>query len=112
LTSAGNQKLVTDPRGTVTSIIYDVLNRMTSVTEAVGDNAVQRTTSFEYDAANNLMREWRPTGTLGYDSQPSPYRVSTEYAYDPQNQLLSKTDAASSAADHRTTSYLYDAQAI
>jgi len=55
------------------------------------------------------MREWRPTGTLGYDSQPSPYRVSTEYAYDPQNQLLSKTDAASSAADHRTTSYLYDA---
>lgn len=82
----GNQTTVTDPRGAVTTSIYDVLNRLTSVTDALN-----RTTTYTYDATGNRT------------SMTDPLGQTTTTAYDLAGRRIAETDAAG-----KTTTYTYD----
>jgi YD repeat-containing protein len=63
-----------NPAGVVTHYSYDVLYRRTAMTEAVGVVGVQRTTTYAYDAADNLVDTIDPRGT------------QTHYVYDTLNR--------------------------
>ena len=84
----GNVTKVTDPRGYETTSTYDERNRRKTTT-----NALNQTTSWAYDKANNLTKETRPD---------TKYR--TWDTYDSMNRVTHTTGFLSA----ETTGYVYD----
>jgi YD repeat-containing protein len=79
--AADNVRTVTDAAGTITSFGYDPYNRRTMVIEAFG-KPEQRTSTTEYDAAGNVIRERR-----GASADPDQNLVvETSYRYDALNR--------------------------
>jgi RHS repeat-associated protein len=83
---AGNRLSMTDANGS-TTYTYDLLNRLTSVTDPTG-----HVLSLGYDAVGNNTRLVYPDGRF------------VNYTYDVDNRLASVTDWS-----NRTTTYTYDA---
>ncbi len=109
---AGLLKSVQDENHTTpnTTYVYDELNRLASVQQALGTGTI--TTSYRYDAEDNLTSVTDPNGnttTYAYDdfhrmqTQTSPVTGTTSYTYDPAGNLISTTDANSA-----TTTRTYD----
>ena len=103
----GNLLTRTDPNGSTTSYTYDAIDRLKTVTDALG-NATQ----FEYDANDNLVRTTDPAGTqtnFVYDAQDRLVtRIDgmggqTQYTYDNLGNVLTVTDPLGN-----TTTYTYD----
>ncbi|MBR9804890.1 RHS repeat protein, partial [bacterium] len=108
--SRGDRLSQTDAENRTTTMGYDILGRLTSITDPY-----QQTVTFEYDAANNrtkmidaLLRETVST----YDDLNRLIQVSedanginavTRYGYDAVGNLLTVTDAES-----KVTTYHYD----
>ena len=91
----GNVLSATDGKGVTINYAYDVLSRLTSVTQPL--NATQTAvTSYQYDVAANGNLKNITTAANG---------TTTESVFDPSGRLLSKT-----AAETVTTSYEYDAK--
>jgi RHS repeat-associated protein len=89
----------TDGRGIVTTQEYDGQGRRKALVQAVG-TAVERKTTFEYDANGNVTKQTDPrTFTEGQTFQT----VST---YSDRNLLKTRTEASGSA-DAASTSYTY-----
>ena len=107
---AGNQVVVTDTLGRPTLYDHDDLNRVVTVTNAMGGKSVsvydaagdrvlaidaeQHSTAYEYDRLGRLVTMTRTAGT-------EPY--TTTYAYDLLGNRLRQTDA-----EHHSTWYAYD----
>jgi RHS repeat-associated protein len=104
--AAGNLQTKTDREQKATSYEYDALNRLTKVTDGIGqteytydnrDNLIAltdakgQTTTFAYDRNNRLISEKRPLGQ------------QTGYQYNALGQLTKKTDAK-----NQTSVYTYD----
>jgi len=103
----GNKLAEKNGRGFTTQYSYDKLNRLTSVTDALG-----RSTSYEYDAMGNKTKEVDKKGivtTYVYDElnhlkEEIRKGVTTHsHEYDPAGNHLSETDA-----NGKTTFYQYD----
>ena len=90
--AAHNLLTKTDSRG-ITSYTYDVLNRLSSVTEPSG-----KVTSYTYDASGNRATQ---TVVLGTDT------TITTYTYDPLNRLLG-TVTQLNGITTETVAYTYD----
>jgi RHS repeat-associated protein len=88
-TNTGKVARVTDANGNVTTNAYDAADRLLSVTDPL-----LRVTSFGYDAMNRLVS----VSNLAIQSDPLE-----EYAYTPDGQRASFTDANGNA-----TAYAYD----
>ncbi len=125
----GNVARTTDPQGHVTSFVYDEWGlRLISSTDALG-----RTTHFEYDENDRLVRIHHPDGTsqthaydccapilsvdengssVGYERDPllNITRLidrggnHTDYRYDTESNLVEITEA-----EDRRTRFVYDA---
>lgn len=133
----GNVLTVTSPRSGVTQNEYDRLNRLTrQLLPAPGANMTRPETTFEYDAAGNVVLQsvlinrigtsevWTDTETT-YDelnrviqtavsaslvpasSSPSPTTI-TSTTYDKVGNVLSITRHGETTAQNRTTSFQYD----
>lgn len=136
--SAGNLVHITSPLGHVTSMDYDASGRMTSIVEPRGNEPgatpADFTTTFTYDAGDNLLTQTDPLGNVTsftyeaagnretrtdakgrtttwtnnaadeLSSVIAPDQSSTSYAYDESGNLVSRTDA-----NGHVTSYGYDA---
>ncbi len=133
----GNVLTVTSPRSGVTQNEYDRLNRLTRrLLPSPGANMTRPETSFEYDAAGNVVLQsvlmnrigtsevWTETETT-YDelnrvirtavresqvpanSSPSPATI-TSTTYDKVGNVLSITRHGETTAQNRTTSFQYD----
>src|SRR5205823_2042603 len=79
---------------------YDELHRLTSVAQILGTGTI--TTSYAYDAQDNLASVTDPNGnatTYAYDdfhrlqSQVSPVTATTTYSYDPAGNIVTAVDA-------------------
>jgi len=90
--AAHNLLTKTDSRG-ITSYTYDVLNRLSSVTEPSG-----KVTSYTYDASGNRATQ---TVVLGTET------TVTTYTYDPLNRLLG-TVTQLNGITTETVTYTYD----
>jgi YD repeat-containing protein len=107
--------LLTGPATVTTRQVYDALHRLVSVTEAVGQAGLQRTTLSTYDAADNVTSVSKPSSLGGYDldgngnTVATPTRVLTRYGYDPFNHPVSMVEAVGVAGQQRTTTMAYDA---
>ncbi len=95
--AAGNVLRVTNARGVTTSHAYDVLNRRTLTTEAVGVAFQQRTTAVAYDRADNVLSVTNPRG------------FTTTHAYDALNRRTLTIEALGVPGAQRTTATGYDA---
>jgi RHS repeat-associated protein len=96
-----------------TTFAYDVLDRRTAQTEAAGVSGQQRTTTWVYDAADNVLATVDPRNhswTVTYDalSRPTaridPLLHTTTLTYDLVGNVTRSTDAQGFA-----TTYAYDA---
>ncbi len=97
---AGGATTVTDPDGSSRTTVCDHLNRTVRVIEH-GDRG-DLTTTFDYDAAGDLVRIVHPAGVetrfvrdgLGnIRAMSDPDMGTWEYAYDENGNLVSQTDA-------------------
>src|SRR5262249_4949595 len=95
---------VTDARGIVTGYTFDALNRRTQMVEAQGRSGEQRTSTFAYDAVNNMTGETHPQT---YDSDPNQVRVRTQYVYDGIYRLTRTVENQGDSLE-RTTVTVYD----
>jgi RHS repeat-associated protein len=133
----GNALTVTSPRGGVTHNEYDRLNRLTrQLLPLPGANMTRPETTFEYDAAGNVVLQsvlinrigtsevWTETETT-YDelnrvirtavrasqvlasSAPSPTTI-TSTSYDKAGNVLSVTRHGETTVQNRTTWFQYD----
>ena len=101
---------VTDAQGKVRQLRVDGLGRTTSLTE--DPNGLHYSTSYYYDALNNLtgITQGSQTRTYNYDklsrltSATTPESGTTNFTYDADGNVLTRTDARSI-----TTTYSYDA---
>ncbi len=109
---SGYSKTVTDADGKRRTERKDYLDRLIGVTE-YGDNNALFTTSYQYNAAGNLLRIADSQGrltTMTYDTlgrktaMQDPDMGIWQYAYDANGNLLSQTDAKG-----QITSFEYDA---
>jgi RHS repeat-associated protein len=107
-----------------TSYGYDAMRRVTQEIEAFGVAGQQRTTSYSYDSAGELLTMTDPLGRVtsyGYDAAGRQIEVDTAYGtsaqstttylYDTAGNLLSQTTGQSSNATYNhpaTTSFAYD----
>lgn len=105
---SGNMAAMTDASGKTTSYAYDLLNRMTAVTQP--GNII---TAYTYDTQSNLASVTdaeNHTTTYVHDdlgrlgAVTSPDTGTTIYTYDAAGNLTAKTDA-----NGTTISYTYDA---
>jgi len=112
----GRLSATTDPRGNATGAdpsayqttrTYDLLDRVTSETDAEGAKTV-----YAYDRVGNLLTVTNPLGrttSYGYDALnrlltvTAPDSTVTRYDYDAAGNLISRTDAL-----HHVTRYDYD----
>lgn len=99
--------VVEDPnsKNLITSYLYDARNNLTSVTQHGAAGESSRVRSFTYDSLSRLVASYNPeTGSGQTCSGASGNSWSLCYSYDPNGNLLAKTDARGV-----TTSYSYDA---
>ena len=114
----GHETQDVDPLGVVTNKTYDSRDRITTIIEAAG-TSVQRTTTYQYDSLGHVLKEVHTdvlnpgltyTTIKAYDalgrlaSVGGNHVYPETYAYDADDNRLTKTDALS-----RVTSYDYDA---
>ena len=121
----GNLTLITDPRNYQTHNTYDARNRKLTTIEAYLTSLAE-TTTWHYDATNNIYQIDRPDGTQetkAYDAlnrvlsdtvpkSASPnISLTTWFTYNPSGTIWKITDArASGPGDpNYTTSFTYDA---
>ena len=106
--AGGNIASVTDPAGRTTTYTYDILKRLTTVTQP--GNVITR---YAYDSQDNLISVTdaeNHTTSYTYDdsgrlvSTSSPDTNITSYTYDPAGNLATTTDASGI-----TGTYTYDA---
>jgi RHS repeat-associated protein len=106
-TAHGAPRLITNPEGEQTAIVYDAHGNQTSVTDAEN-----RTTGYVYDNADQLITIQRPDNTnLANDYWPDGSLKSqtdgasrmTLYEYDARDRLTRVTDPLG-----RQTAYAYD----
>ena len=110
---AGNREIsLQDALGRQTTFTYDVRGNRVTQTTAAGTSE-QHTTTYLYDAQNNLRQVTDAAGnvaTQGYDAVYNLTRTAdangnvTTYAYDALNRLIQVTDALGAV-----TRYAYDA---
>jgi RHS repeat-associated protein len=103
----GNQIAVTEPNGNTTTIVFDAINRKTTMTNAAGD-----VTRWAYDGVGNVVNKTAPNGNvtvITYDplnrrtmATDSVGAVDSD-AYDPVGNRLSHADG-----NGNTTTYAYD----
>jgi len=87
--NVGNQRTTQDPRGNVTTNVYDPRNRLTSTTDALS-----HATSFTYDAHSNKLTDTRANG-----------EVITN-AYDKLNRVIQiRVTRAANTTDVRNMAY-------
>ena len=111
-----NRNRITSPLGEVTTMTFDGAGRMLTAVDprgnATGGNPAQYTTTFGYDAADDMTSSTDPLGhaaTATYDPAGNqtgvtdPNSHATGYGYDAGNHLTSVTDAAG-----HMTGYTYD----
>lgn len=107
----GLRSQATDGHGTVTGYSYDVLRRLTQMTEDLGHLNYQ--THYSYDIADRLTQVTDAKGlttTYAYDdlgnlvTETSPNTGATTYTYDEAGNRLSQTDARGV-----TVTFSYDA---
>jgi RHS repeat-associated protein len=108
---AGNLLTRTDPAGTVTSFAYDQLNRLTSTTVALPTGQI--VTGYEYDVLGRVTKVTNPNGhatTTGYDAAGNPVSKAnallqaSSYEYDKDGRVTRVTDP-----DGHVTDTSYDA---
>ncbi len=112
----GDLVSVTNPTGDQTTSTYDADGNRTSVTSPEGNtagaNKARYTTTYAYDADNELISTTNPLGqttTASYDADGNvvgttdPSGHTTTYAYDADNELTSTTNPTG-----HTTSTSYD----
>ncbi|PZR73710.1 MAG: hypothetical protein DLM73_10150 [Chthoniobacterales bacterium] len=75
----GNLTSVQDPRGNITTFAYDERNRRKSATNPAPFN--DQTTTWQYDATNNLARETRPDQSFRTVVSDSMNRVIDTYGF-------------------------------
>ena len=85
--SNGNVTSTTEPNGNTATAVFDVLNRLTSATNAAGD-----VTTFAYDGVSNVVSTTAPNGNV------------TSYAYTVRDELVQVDDSIG-----RVANYTYDA---
>jgi RHS repeat-associated protein len=113
----GNRTSVTDPKGQITTTVYDELDRPDTVSYANTSGSGPVGFDFDYDPENNLTgiaEKLTPTTTRNYartyDSRnrlqttTDPFNRTVTFAYFATNKLKSIKDAA-----QKETSYTYDA---
>ncbi|EMI22825.1 YD repeat-containing protein [Rhodopirellula maiorica SM1] len=100
----GNQTAIVDGNGNRTTFTYDVLNRLTRITEADPDGAgplQSPITNFTYDVAGNLLTitdAENSTVRNAYDSRDrlistiDDHDQTTVFAYDSEGNLVATTD--------------------
>jgi len=97
---AGNQSTVTDQAGKKRTNTYDVLGRLTRVVEDPGAGGLNYSTSYGYDALDDLVSVTQGSQTRGfaYDAvrrlltATNPESGTVKYTYDRVGNLVSKTD--------------------
>jgi RHS repeat-associated protein len=81
-----------------TTYSYDTLNRRTAMTEAANVSALSRTSTFQYDANGNLLR------------QISPRNITTFFEYDHLNRRITIIEAEQATdGTQRRADFKYDA---
>jgi RHS repeat-associated protein len=95
---SGNQVTVTDQAGKKRRGVTDALGRLINVTEAPGE--LNYVTYYSYDALDNLRLVTQGSQTRAFDydslsrltSVSNPESGPVTYAYDPNGNLINKTD--------------------
>ena len=124
---AGNQTSMDYPGSARVTYEYDLLNRQTSVTETYVNyhegtiETVSHTTRFEYDRASRLVRTEYDNGRarelvydaagqvvreIDVDSEDKTRTINTEYAYDPNGNILTK-DSRDNVTGHIKERFRY-----
>ena len=93
------EKVIIDPAGMSTSVIYDALGRVVQQTLQDPTGNLKTKRSLFYDACNNLCR------VLEFKNETD--QICTEWKYGPCNRLESVTEGVGSDS-LRKTSYAYD----
>lgn len=103
-----------DPGVTRTEYVYDPLSgKVATITEAAGNPALERATTYQYDLQGNLVTQIDALGsssTFTYDgvgrklTENYPLGRASAYEYDAMDRLLSVTDALGGQAQ-----FTYDA---
>lgn len=107
------QETVTNPRGFKHRYYYDAFERLTKVEELDASDDIYATTTYSYDALDNLIQVVDAHGnttTMNYDwlshktSMTDPDMGSWSYEYDGNGNLIIQTDAK-----NQTITSAYDA---
>jgi RHS repeat-associated protein len=109
---SGNTVTVTDQAGKQRKSVTDALGRLTTIYEAPNDASYNYQTSYQYDALGNLrtVNQGAQARIFTYDSlsrlisAQNPESGTTQYSYDENGNLQTKTDARGTQ-----TAYTYDA---
>jgi YD repeat-containing protein len=129
----GRLSQVLEPNGSTqtpsleTDYQYDALNDLMSVNQKGASGDVARTRAFTYNGLSELVTSANPeTGTVcygvwsgstcinGYDAdgnlvaKTDPRNITTYYAYDNLNRLISKTFSSNAPAGSVASCYLFD----
>jgi YD repeat-containing protein len=118
--AASNRTQVTDRNGIIRTFTYDNLNRQTAENWLNNTGGAIRTTSFVYDAADQLVRVSDPDSSydfsydllgrrVGVDNigTPGVPRVVLGYSYDLQGNVIGVSDRINGTA-RGVTNYTYD----
>lgn len=93
--SAG-QTVVTDPRGNPTTYVFD--GHFRELSESISVGGATKTLSYAYDSAGNRASITDRNGKI------------TDFTYDPQGNLLTKTDPQVGTSPRYVTSFQYDSK--
>ena len=112
-----NRNSITDPKNQITSIVFDELDRPSSIGYSNTSGGRPLGFNFDYDPEGNLssvVEQITPTTTRNYarsydsrnrvSSTTDPFNRTVRFVYDAANNLKKITDA-----DQKDTNYSYDA---
>ncbi|MFI0366733.1 DNA/RNA non-specific endonuclease [Actinomadura sp. 1N219] len=105
-TSAGDLAQITDPSGLVTTYTFDAIGRRKSVTKTSDSVPAGATTHYGYDDWSSLTSVTEPATTNAVTGTVQQQR--TDYAYDPDGNLIRTQVSDTAGGDPRVTTYDYD----